>query len=196
MVHTLRSVSNSIKDILVVDVPSQRNYLGSKLKPRCGHKGDQEVIFGKIESRLDGWKGSTLAQAGGRILILSVSSMIPNYWLGFQSFKKMFMNCLHQAQARFLQFKQHASKVWILISWNKLSRPIQEGGLGIRSIMDMKNVVMVQTVWRFLTSLDALWARVLTQKYLRNQSFQEVGIKNGDSNFLEGYGKIQIYHHQ
>lgn len=60
------------------------SYLGSILKIKGDRRGDKYIIMIKVENGLNGWKGSTLSHAGCRNLIQSITSMIPNYWFGFQ----------------------------------------------------------------------------------------------------------------
>lgn len=111
LARTQAVLRGKIKEILVVDDSSQISYLGSTLKLRVDRKGDNDTITGKIDHRLNGWKGSSLSPAGRRILIQSITSMIPNYWMSFQVFRKSVTTRIQQVQVCFLRSGQHASKI-------------------------------------------------------------------------------------
>lgn len=57
----------------------------------------------------------------------------------------------------------------------------------------MNTAIMGHIVLRFLSNPDALWVHLLSQKYLRNNSFEKVVVRNGDW-FLESVDEGQIYH--
>ena len=56
-----------------------------------------------------------------------------------------------------------------LIGWNEITKPKEEGGLGIQ-VAKPKNIVLLAKLnWRFHLEKSSLWVRVLSQKY-RSQS--------------------------
>lgn len=55
--------------------------------------------------------------------------------------------------------KQH------LISWQKICKPKEDGGLGIRSSEKMNKALIAKVGWRLLHDDTSLWARVVRHKY-------------------------------
>lgn len=52
-----------------------------------------------------------------------------------------------------------------LVRWEKIIRPIEEGGLGITNIKDKNKALLAKWIWRYLLEESALWRRVIDAKY-------------------------------
>lgn len=87
--------------------------------------------------------------------------------MGFQAFSKSTCNKLEQFQNRFLWGGNTHSKSWIPITWSDSTRPYDhEGSLNIRPHCTLHKASLAKTIGWFISQLQALWVRVLTQKYL------------------------------
>ena len=53
-----------------------------------------------------------------------------------------------------------------LIGWNKVSTPIDMGGLGIFEMKARNFAILAKLYWRIAFSLDMPWAQMLTNKHL------------------------------
>lgn len=51
------------------------------------------------------------------------------------------------------------------VSWSKITRPKVKGGLGLQTIKGKNITLLAKLNWRFHTKGEALWARVLKNKY-------------------------------
>lgn len=51
------------------------------------------------------------------------------------------------------------------ISWEKICRPLEEGGLGFHKLNDMNRVALAKLARRFSQEENKLWVRVLKMKY-------------------------------
>lgn len=47
------------------------------------------------------------------------------------------------------------------ISWAKICRPKEEGGLGVRCVEDWNRGGQLKLFWRFVNSKDSLWAGLI-----------------------------------
>lgn len=69
---------------------------------------------------------------------------------------------------------------WCPVAWNTVTKPIIDGGLGVRDANIENQASPTHLVWRPLTQDKAWWAKIPAQKYLR-QSLDRCTIKKGDS---------------
>lgn len=52
-----------------------------------------------------------------------------------------------------------------LVRWEEVKKSVGEGGLGLRSIIDMNNPLHGKWLWRFITQKDRLWRRVIEARW-------------------------------
>ncbi|KAJ0575511.1 putative reverse transcriptase zinc-binding domain-containing protein [Helianthus annuus] len=79
---------------------------------------------------------------------------------------------------RFLWAQGNSIKGKAKVKWSNLCFPKQEGGLGIRRVLDMNNALMVSHVWSILTSRESLWVKWIHLYHLRDRSFWDVPVRN------------------
>ena len=65
--------------------------------------------------------------------------------------------------------RPETKKKLLLISWKKITKPKKKGGLGLLAANEKNKVLLAKLNWRFHKEKDSLWARVLSQKYLRRR---------------------------
>ena len=85
----------------------------------------------KMVKRLDAWKGKFLTSGGRQILTNSCLSSIPLYCMGFYLLQDGIHKKIDSIRAKFLwqgaeeKFRYHMAR------WEMVSRPQDQGGLGI-----------------------------------------------------------------
>lgn len=75
------------------------------------------------------------------------------------------MNELVKIQSRFLWGDGELKKKLHLVSWNKVARSKERGGLGIKNLRRMNECLLMKWWWRFGVEKNALWRQVLCNKY-------------------------------
>lgn len=85
-----------------------------------------------------------------------------------------------------------------MVGWKKITKPKKEGGLGLQSAKEKILALLAKLNWRLHNEKDAIWARVISQKYgslRRTRSFKTgprlcsvtwAGMKKGASVFNKG----------
>lgn len=74
-----------------------------------------------------------------------------------------------------------------LISWERLQQPFDNGGLGLRSARQINAAFLTKLGWRVLTEPNALWSRVLHNKYCKGRcDLNMFAPKNNMSNVWRG----------
>ncbi|KAJ6385146.1 hypothetical protein OIU77_028362 [Salix suchowensis] len=67
------------------------------------------------------------------------------------------------------------------VAWAKICRPVQEGGLGLKSISHWNRVAVGKLLWGLITNKTSLWASWIHTVRLRGRSFWNVQIPNSCS---------------
>ncbi|EEF47861.1 conserved hypothetical protein [Ricinus communis] len=52
-----------------------------------------------------------------------------------------------------------------LLSWEKICAPKSKGSLGLRKAMEINHVLLMKLGWNLISKPNALWVRVLLNKY-------------------------------
>ena len=69
-----------------------------------------------------------------------------------------------------------------MVAWDEVCRRKYEGGLGIRRNEDVNKGSITKLGWRILTDNHSIWARIMRDKYIRNNNiFFRITKKVGDS---------------
>lgn len=71
------------------------------------------------------------------------------------------------------KFRYHMAK------WEMVTRPKDQGGLGIINTKTMNESLIVKWIWKILLEPNALWFRLLKAKYMRNRSFFATNDRGG-----------------
>ena len=72
------------------------------------------------------------------------------------------------------------AKGFPLVVWDDVCRPKSEGGLGIRRNEDVNKALIIKLGWRILTDNDSIWAKIMRDKYVKNNNFFRISKKEGD----------------
>ena len=121
----------------------------------------------KIDRRLAGWKTKYLSLAGRVTLAKSTVSTIASYAMQTAKIPKNTCDKIDQKTRRFIWGGNEDTKRIHLISWERLQSPLNQGGLGCRSSRQVNAAFLTKLEWRVLTEPNALWSRVLRNKYCK-----------------------------
>eukprot|EP00253_Pinus_taeda_P004658 PITA_04658 len=140
-------------------------YLGFWLKPAVYKKEDWNWLIAKIESRISHWSFRWLSRAGRLTLIKSVLSAIPVYWATLTWIPKGVMEKIRRICCRFLWTGSKESSGLPWVAWDKVARPKEWGGWGIKRSPEFNISLAAKSGWR-LISMENLWTRVVKRKYI------------------------------
>lgn len=134
-------------------------YLGAPIfKERC-----KAEYLDSLFQKLEGWKTRFISFAGKITLINSILASIPVHTMSCMVIPKYLIVRIERLLRTFLWNQCGQSHVqWV--SWNKVARPLQEGGLGIRKFSDTIIGLRGKLAWRIIEG-KSLWSRILQRKY-------------------------------
>eukprot|EP00253_Pinus_taeda_P030540 PITA_30540 len=120
-----------------------------------------QINSGKSQVCVAGW----LSRAGRVTLIKSVLLAIPVYWATLTWIPKGIMEKIRRPCCRFLWAGSNENSVLPWVAWDKIARPKEWGGWGIKRLPEFSLSLAAKSGWR-LISMENLWTRVIKQKYI------------------------------
>ncbi|XP_022559081.2 uncharacterized protein LOC111206456 [Brassica napus] len=143
-------------------------------------------LVDRIRQRSHSWTTRFLSGAGKHILLKSVLAAMPTYSM---SCFKLPMSLCKQIQSILTRFWWDASpevKKICWVSWEKLAKPKNAGGLGFREIAQFNDAMLAKLSWRILKEPASLMAKILLGKYCFRSHFLETKTASGASHGWQG----------
>lgn len=135
----------------------------------------------RIMKRIHGWKGRLLSGAGKEILLKVVVQAIPIYSMSCFLLPRSFCDELNKLMAGFWWNNSNEDRKIHWISWEKLCKPKDEGGMGFRHLYAFNLAMLAQQGWRILTEPTSLVSKLLQAKYFSTSSFLHASVSPHDS---------------
>jgi len=110
------------------------NYLGVPIfkgKPKAGYF---QPVLDKIKTKLASWKASLLSFSRRVHLIKSVIQSMLIYSITVYSWPVSLLKELERYVRNFIWSRDLNSKELVTVAWKNVYSPVDEGGLGIRSL--------------------------------------------------------------
>jgi ribonuclease HI len=182
----------------VSSTPNIGKYLGFPLRPNGRSSRDFDFIVEKVQAKLSSWKAKLLSPAGRVVLIQSVTSSIPAYYMQNVALPVRTCSKLDKLNRDFLWGSSSDRKRMHMVGWEKVCKPKDKGGLGLYSTKSRNIALLAKLNWRVMEDADALWAKTLISKYCpsgilddrlrsrRSGSSNWKGLKVGHETFRKG----------
>jgi len=154
------------------NMESPFKYLGFWLKPNAYKKEDWNWLIAKIEARISHWSFKWLSRVGRLTLIKSVLMAIPIYWATLTWVPKGILEKIRRICSRFLWDGSKENSVLPWVAWEKVARPKDWGGWGIKSLPDFSLSLAAKSGWK-LIKMENLWTRVVKRKYIDPTPLEE-----------------------
>lgn len=142
------------------------SYLGLPLCSNMIPKSFWWGLIDKFNSKMAGWKGALLSQAGKLQLIKSTFHNLPVYALNLFYMPRKIVDKLEGIQKNFLSYGVEDKKIIHLVAWDDVYRPKKVGGLGIRKIKEFNLALLGKQLWNLILAKSE-WAKIVVSKYLR-----------------------------
>ncbi|CAJ2671909.1 unnamed protein product [Trifolium pratense] len=171
-----RNVQNEDKNMIcnmmgAKAVEAQSRYLGFPIPFGRSKKVVFSVVMDRVWKKVKGWKERFLSRAGKETLIKAVAQAIPNYIL---SCYKMPVGCCKDINSMLAKFwwgsNEEKRKIhWM--SWERLSRAKNDGGMGFRGIEEFNKALLGKHCWRLATGGSSLLEKIFKSRYYPKSDF-------------------------
>ncbi|KAI4988293.1 hypothetical protein ZWY2020_029923 [Hordeum vulgare] len=180
--NTHEDIRAGVKGVLGIQSENWNDkYLGLPVHVGRSRRKAFAYIKGAVAGRIYGWKEKLIAKPGKEVLVKAVAQAIPTYAMSCFYLTKTFCEELSSLLGRYWWSQQDKEDIIHWISWEKLTRPKNQGGLGFRD-MDSFNIAMLsRQIWRLIQYPDTLCARVLKARYFPNTHVLDTTHKPGKS---------------
>ena len=142
--------------------PNLGKYLGFPLRSNGRSTRDFDFVVEKVQAKLSSWKAKLLSPAGRVILVQSVTSAIPAYYMQNVALPIRVCSNLEKLNRDFLWGSTYDRKKMHMVSWDKVCRPRDLGGLGLYSTKARNLALLAKLNWRVMENPNSLWAKTLT----------------------------------
>jgi ribonuclease HI len=169
----------------VASTPNLGKYLGFPLKSCRRSSNEFNFVVEKVQAKLSSWKSKLLSPAGRVILIQSVTSAIPNYYMQISALPSKVCLELDKLNRNFLWGSTSEKKKMHMVGWKKVCRPKKEGGLGLSCAKPRNVALLAKFNWRLIQEKDSPWVRTILAKYFPNGfvNSQNMVRRSGSSNW-------------
>nr|XP_027086510.1 uncharacterized protein LOC113708247 [Coffea arabica] len=133
-----------------------------------------------VISKVSSWRSRFLSNGGRIVLIKHVLSAIPTHLLAASCPPKGVLALVERAMANFLWGEREGGLRHHWIKWADLCADSSQGGVGVRSLLDVHTAFSFKLWWRFRTG-ECLWATFMRAKYCRQSHPCMVAAGQGSS---------------
>ncbi|XP_035838846.1 uncharacterized protein LOC118486474 [Helianthus annuus] len=169
-----------IRDALQRRVPFLSAILECLISSRLAYS-DCKILVERVQRRIDNWLSKSLSFAGRLQLINSVISAMYTYWASVFMLPVRIVKKLEKCMRRFLWNGGVQGSVRSKVAWKDVCLPKTEGGLGIRSVMDVNKALISSHVWSIINNRRSLWVSWIHSYKLKGTSFWEVKCSSNPS---------------
>lgn len=120
--------------------------MGSKYKD----SNTWELVVDSIERRLAGWKIKFLSKRGRLTLIKSTLTNLPIYFLSALTIPVKVTRRVEAIRCRFLWGDEEDKSRFHLVKWDDVEKLIYQGGLRIKSLVEMNVALQGKWLWAIL----------------------------------------------
>jgi hypothetical protein len=180
--NTPPQVQRHISDILGFkrsSLPSK--YLGIPLIDNALRNSSWEHLLSSFSKRLSSWTFRALNLPSRLILLKAVLQALPIYIFSALAAPKFVLTTIKSLQRNFLWQGLAKEKKIALVSWDKLCRPKEQGGLGLRDPAIMNKILSAKIWWRWLKNPKELWAKLWRKKYAPSTAEKNLIRWDGDN---------------
>ncbi|XP_077237235.1 uncharacterized protein LOC143878904 [Tasmannia lanceolata] len=134
-------------------------YLGLPLIPSRLTSGQCQPLITKIRKRIASWNNKYLSHAGRLELIQSVLNSLHLYWTAAFNLPQSSINEIECICRTFLWSGSNSKKCYHPVAWEVICQTKEEGGIGIRRLLDLNKACKMKLLWNIVASNKSLWAQ-------------------------------------
>jgi len=129
------------------------NYLGVPIFKGKPKKSHLQGIADRIKIKLTSWKAAMLSMAGRALLVKSVTHAMLVHSMSLYSWPVSLLKEIDKWCRNFIWSGDIEKRNLVTIAWKKLCRPMDEGGIGLRSLISLNEASNLKIGWDMLNSI-------------------------------------------
>lgn len=158
----------------VKSVDTHTRYLGLLVSFGRSKKDVFSFVTNKIWKNIEGWKEKCLSKAGKETLIKAIAQAIPNYIMSCYKFLECTCHEIEAMHAKFWWGSSDEAQKVHSISWEKMSKDKNKGGMRFRGFSGFFNKALLRKhCWRLMTKEGSLMERIFKARYYPRSSFMD-----------------------
>lgn len=141
-------------------------YLGVPLCTKKLSLLNCEVLLQQIKTRLSSWSAKALSFAGRLLLIMTVITGITTFWCSTFILPQACVKRINSLCGVFLwkgDIEQHHSA---RVSWEVVTKPKREGGLGIKNLAIWNKACCLKLIWLLFFQSGSVWVAWFVEEVL------------------------------
>lgn len=132
-------------------------YLGVPLVTKKLTLLNCEVLLQQIKSKFSSWSSKSLSFAGRLLLIKTVIAGINTFWCSTFILPKACVNRINSLCGVFLWKGNVESHHTARVSWAVVTKPKEEGGLGIKDLSTWNKACCLKLIWLLFFQSGSIW---------------------------------------
>ncbi|KAE8666141.1 hypothetical protein F3Y22_tig00112507pilonHSYRG00062 [Hibiscus syriacus] len=149
----------------IKQVPNLGVYLGMSVMHKCATCEFFSFIIDKIKSKIHGWSVRTLSFAGRITLANFVLMAIPTYFMQTCHFPSQACQDIEKLVQHFIWSSSNQTRGIPLVSWETLTQPRHNGGLGIWRLQQHNFAFHMKLCYAIASDTKKYYIKLLRQKY-------------------------------
>jgi len=129
----------------------------------------QQPLADKIKLKLASWKASLLSMTGRIQLVRSVIQSMLTYSISIYNWPTSLLKELEKSIRNFVWSGDTEKRKLVTVSWKKVCRPFNQGGLNLRSLCNLNTASNLKLCWTMIHSQKS-WALILKDRVIRAKS--------------------------
>lgn len=167
-------------------------FLGVPLLSKKLSYTDCVPLIQRITNRATSWTSKVLAFSGRLQLIHSILFSLQVYWCTHFMLPKAVLRDIQALLGRFLWKGPTLCKYGAKVAWANLTLPKDEGGLGLKNLLDWNKALLLQHFLRLISyQSHSLWANWMKATILKSKTIWQVPISPGCSWIWKQFLKLR-----
>lgn len=142
-------------------------YLGVPLTMGRNSSTAYTTIVNKVALKMPGWKTHSMSPMGRLTMIKTLLAGTTNHIMQNTMLPGHVHKKLDKFYRNFLWGHSNSERKLHPINWQKVTKPMQEGGLGIRAAAPMNKALFLKRAWSIQQNPSSLWAQLYNSTYLK-----------------------------
>jgi len=121
----------------------------------------------QVKGKINNWCAKSLSFAGRLVLINTVIAGISNFWCSTFVLPKLCIRKIHSICSAFLWKGKLEGHHSARVSWELVTKPKDQGGLGIRDLSYWNRACTIKLIWLLFFQSRSVWVAWFKVHFLR-----------------------------